>query len=170
MHKRIGIVASIVAGVAVLAAASYVAISLVTTGSNGLGALPWPGAGGGNPQRRGYEIIQPTEVPPTLPDMVGPVVAIKDQSFRVQSARKASTDQNVPTTEIVIAADTRVYQDITTRDTSTVVDGKLQMRVAPYAPNRINVGDLLMVWGNQRGERLVAEAVIVEVNKATPTP
>ena len=155
--------ASIVAGVAVLAAASYVAISLVFSGSVGLG-------GSGTERGRGYEVIQPTEVPQTLPDMVGPVVTIKDQDFTVQSQSKGRVEQNGPRTEIVIAADTRVYQDITTRDTSSVVDGKLQMRVAPYAHNQIKVGDLLMVWGNQRGERLVADAVIVEVNTATPTP
>jgi len=149
--------------VAVLAAASYVAISLVFSGSVGLG-------GSGTEQGHGYEVIQPTEVPQTLPDMVGPVVAIKDQDFTVQSHSKGSVEQNGPRTEIVIAADTKVYQDITIRDTSSVVDGKLQMRVAPYARNQIKVGDLLMVWGNQRGERLVADAVIVEVNTATPTP
>jgi hypothetical protein len=156
-------VASIVAGVAVLAAASYVAISLVFSGSVGLG-------GSGTEQGHGHEVIQPTEVPPTLPDMVGPVVAIKDHDFTVQSQSKGSVEQNGPRTEIVIAADTKVYQDITIRDTSSVVDGKLQMRVAPYAFNQIKVGDLLMVWGNQRGARMVADAVIVEVSPATATP
>jgi hypothetical protein len=163
--------ASLVAGLAVLAAASYMAISLITTGSVGLRALQLPGAAAGPQQRHGYEVIQPTEVPQTLPDMVGPVVAIKDQGFTIQSQRKALTSQNVPTTEIVIAADTKVYQDITTRDTSSVVDGKLQMRVAPYAYNQIKLGDVLTVWGDQRGDRLVAQAVIVEVSKpATPVP
>jgi hypothetical protein len=163
MNKRIWIVAGSVVGLAVLAAASYVAISLVFGGSIGL-------AGSGSAQRRGYEVIQPTEVPQTLPDMVGPVVTIQDQDFTVQSQSKGSVEQNGPRTDIVIAADTRVYQDITSRDTSSVVNGKLQMRVAPYAHNQIKVGDLLMVWGNQRGERLVADAVIVEVSSATPTP
>jgi len=159
MNKRIWIVAGSVVGLAVLAAASYVAISLVFGGSIGLG-------GSGSAQRRGYEVIQPTEVPQTLPDMV----TIQDQDFTVQSQSKGSVEQNGPRTDIVIAADTRVYQDITSRDTSSVVNGKLQMRVAPYAHNQIKVGDLLMAWGNQRGERLVADAVIVEVSSATPTP
>lgn len=164
MNKRLWMVASIVAGVAVLAAASYVAISLVFSGSVGLG-------GSGTVQGHGYEVIQPTEVPQSLPDMVGPVVSIKDQGFTIQSQRKASTSQNVPTIEVVIAADTKVYQDITTRGASAVVDGKLQMRVAPYAYNQIKVGDLLTVWGNQRGDRLLATAVIVEVSPpATPAP
>ena len=170
MSKKTWLVVTVIAVVVVLAAASYVAISLVTTGSIGLGALPLPGAAGGNPQRHRYEVIQPTEVPQTLPDMVGPVVAIKDQDFTVQSHSKGSVEQNGPRTEIVIAADTKVYQDITTRDTSSIVDGKLQMRVAPYAYNQIKVGDLLMVWGNQRGDRLTAEAVIVEVSATTPAP
>ena len=170
MNRKVWIGASIAVGLVVLAAASDVAISLVTTGSIGLGALPLPGAAGGNPQRHGYEVIPPTEVPQTLPDMVGPVVAIKDQDFTVQSQSKGVVEQNGPRTEIVIAADARVYQDITPRDTSSVVDGKLQMRVAPYAYNQIKVGDLLMVWGNQRGARLVAGAVIVEVSPATPAP
>jgi hypothetical protein len=158
----------IIAMVLALAAASYVAVSLIATGSVGLGALQLPGVGGNGTSH--FQVIQPTEVPQTLPDMVGPVVAIQDQDFTVQSHSKGRVDPNGPRTEIVIAADTKVYQDVNNRDTSSVVDGKLQMRVAPYAYKQIKVGDVLMAWGNQRGERLVADAIIVEVNIATPTP
>lgn len=164
MNKKMWIVASLAAAVAVLAAASYVAISLVFSGSAGLGAS-------GTEARHGYQVIQPTEVPPTLPDEVGPVIAIKDQSFTVQSHSKAVTNQGGPTTEIVIAADTRVYQDITARENASIVDGKLQMRVAPYAYTQIKIGDVLSVWGSLRGGRLAAEAVIVQVSSpATPAP
>jgi len=108
VDKRIGMVVGIVAGVAVLAAASYMGISLVTTGTVGLGALQLPGMAAGAPQRRGYEVIPPTEVPQTQPDVVGPVVSVKDQSFTVQPDSKGSAGQNGPTTEVVITADTKV--------------------------------------------------------------
>ena len=77
------------AAVLVLAAASYIGIALVTTGTLGLGALQLPGAAGGSPQRRGYEVISPTEAPQRQPDMVGPVVEVKDKSFIVQPSARA---------------------------------------------------------------------------------
>jgi len=170
MNKRMWFVAGGGVGLALLAAASYVAISLMATGSAGLGTLQLPGVGDGQNQQRGYQILPPTEVPQTLPDMVGPVVEVKDQSFIVQSHTKGTVEQNGPRTEIVIAADTKVYEDITIRAASSVVNGKLQQRVAPYAYNQIKPGDLLEVWGSLRGDRLTAEAVIVQVSSATPTP
>jgi len=51
-----------------------------------------------------------------------------------------------------------------------LVEGKLQQHVAPYEYTQIKVGDQLIVWGNPRGARMVADAVIVEVSTATPTP
>jgi hypothetical protein len=170
MRKRTWTVAGIVVGVAGLGAAAYVAISLITTGSVGLGALQLPGTAGGNTQRHGYEVIPPTEVPQTQPDVVGPVVQVKDQSFMVQPDSKSSGGQNGPTTEVVITADTKVYQDITKGGAVHVVDGKIQQLVAPYGYNQIKAGDQLIVWGNLRGPRMVADAVIVEVSTATPAP
>jgi hypothetical protein len=151
------------AAVALLAAASYVAVSLIFTGSLGLG-------GSGSRHGHGYQVIQPTELPQRMPDIVGPVVEVKDQSFIVQSHSKGRVDPNGPRTEIVIAAGTQVLQDITNRDASSVVNGKLQQRAAPYTYNLIKVGDVLSVWGSQRGDRLVADDVMVEVNTAAPTP
>ena len=174
MRKRAWSIAGILVGIAVLAAASYIAISLVSTGAAGLGTLTLPGASGApTSQRHGYEVISPTEVPQTQPDVVGAVMGVQDKSFRVQPNSKGTAgSQDGPVVEVVMTADTRVYQDITKGGPGPIqlVDGKIQQRVAPYGYNLIKTGDTLIAWGDLRGGRLAAQAVIVEVSAATPAP
>jgi hypothetical protein len=147
------------AGVVVLGVASYVAVALIFTGTLGLHPAD-------TSQRRGYEVIPPTEVPQSQPDVVGPVLEARNQSFMVQPEAKGAVSANYANVEIVIGSKTRVYQDITKGSPIQPVDGKIQQRVQNYDPSLIKVGDMLIAWGDLRGTRLVADAVIVEVMPA----
>ena len=160
------LLAGVAVALAVLAGASYVALSLFTTGS--LGPLHSAGLSATSPvQGRDYELISPTELPPTQPDLSGKVSAIQDQTFTVVS--KASTGVSGSAVEVVITTATQVYRDSTDDNGLNIVDGNVQRHIEPYDAGLIKVGDGLIAWGDQRGNRLVATVVMMEVPPAKTT-
>ena len=61
-----------------------------------------------------------------------------------------------PIVEIVVLNDTSIYKDVTSGE---VEDGAVQEKVALGFVEEIGSGNLISVWGEQRGDRIVADIV-----------
>jgi hypothetical protein len=61
-----------------------------------------------------------------------------------------------PIVEIVVLNDTLIYKDVTSGE---VENGAVQEKVALGSVDEIRVGNLISVWGEQRGDRIVANIV-----------
>jgi hypothetical protein len=66
------------------------------------------------------------------------------------------TAEKGPIVEIVVVKDTLIYKVVTSND---VENGVLQEKLAPGSVDEIGAGNLISVWGEQRGDRIVAEVV-----------
>ncbi len=109
-------------------------------------------------------LIPATELPPTNGDVGGLVSAVQDQTVTV--APKAPAGVNSPPVQVVITTATKVYRDATRDNGLNIVNGKVQQHVVTYDPGLIKVGDGLVAWGDQRGDRLAATVVMVVVPPA----
>lgn len=63
-----------------------------------------------------------------------------------------------PVVEVLVTKDTLIYKDVTDFSGSPG-GGSLQQQVAPGSIEEIGQGNSLFVWGEMRGERLVAEVL-----------
>lgn len=63
-----------------------------------------------------------------------------------------------PIVEIVVTKDTRVYKDITDLSGS-IGGGEVQQEVTPGSSEEICENNMLIAWGELRGERLIAEVI-----------
>ena len=128
------------------------------------------------------------ELPQSAPDVRGQLVEAKDNSLTVStfgeglaggkvSASTSSGSGNSPststggdssastTTEVVVTQNTKVYRD-TTFDAMSggpPADGKIQQKVEPYtlAQAAKDGVDSVTAWGAKRGDRLVADVVVL---------
>ncbi len=151
-------------GVALVVGAVYVGVNLMTSGTLGLGSLQLPGSNA-SPEKGSYEIIPAPELPQTQPDLVGAVVEVTDNGF---SVRADSPDGSGPLSEVVITGSTKVYQDATARNAQMgtlprTADGNIQQIIESYEARAIQANNILTVWGERRGDRLIASVVLVLV-------
>jgi hypothetical protein len=63
-----------------------------------------------------------------------------------------------PIVEVVVTSDTMVYRDVTDLSSSHE-GGSVQQVVAPSSADEIDEGSSLLVWGELRGERLIADVI-----------
>lgn len=68
------------------------------------------------------------------------------------------TVEEWPVVEVLVTKDTLVFKDVTDFSSSTG-GGPVQQEVAPGLIDEIREGSTVMVWGEMRGERLIAEVV-----------
>jgi hypothetical protein len=72
-----------------------------------------------------------------------------------------SSEGSGQTTEIVVTKDTQVYRDVTAPNPSEPTqDGAIQQKVEPGSLDEIGENSTVMAWGERRGERLVARALM----------
>lgn len=107
--------------------------------------------------------LNPAEVLPDGPSTIfGVVDHYEDKSIFVTQLPSLDTiiaTGNVekgPIVEILVVNDTIIYRDVTSGE---VVNGVVQEEVAPGSVDDIEKGSLINVWGEQRGDRIVAEVV-----------
>jgi hypothetical protein len=180
MNRKILTGLALVVGIAVVAGAAYLAVNLIASGRAGVNfrAAP-PGSGGGlvlmkNGQRITLDLKPAPELPQRAPDVRGQLVEMKDNSLSVntnatlEGAGGASAiSQAGPTTEVVITQDTKIYRDSTFDALQPPPpDGNVQQKVEPYtlAQAAKDGVDTVTAWGTKRGERLVADVVVLGRN------
>jgi len=179
MNRKVWIGLAAVAGLALVAGAAYLAVNLMSSGhAVNFRAAP-PGAGGGlvlmkNGQRITLNLKPAPELPQRAPDVRGRLVEIKDNSLNVDtnatlasSGGASATSQAGPATEVVITQATKVYRDATFDAMQPPPDdGNVQQKVEAYslAQAAKDGADTVTAWGTKRGERLVADVVVLGRN------
>ncbi len=93
--------------------------------------------------------------------MVGSLETRQDNSLMVRPDSKGAPAALV---EVVLTKDTRLYRNATGDQLhgASSAGTTIQMVVAPYRSDQIAVGDRIIAWGGRRGDRLVAEVVMIE--------
>jgi hypothetical protein len=150
--------------VAVLAAAAYVLLSRAGAIPVGPGSAVLPVVGtaaGGKQAGNQFDVIRATEIPATNPDLVGTLDMRQDNSLMVRPDSKGAPAGLV---EVVIGSQTRLYRNATGDQLQgeAPASGSIQMVVAPYRLDQIAVSDHIIAWGARRGDRIVADVVMVE--------
>ncbi len=151
------------------------------------------GSGGKGGSIRVSVILTPApELPQRRPDFVGQVTGINNNSIVavqesrgvvVQSGAKAGSDSGTGTgsetdqtpnpsssgitMEIVVAKETVIWRDTTSETNpgpSTSGDYGINQTVEAADLSQIQNGYLVQVWGQKRGDRLIADVIVVEGN------
>ncbi len=157
--------------------------------TNALGVLPAAGGKGlgyGGKVTIKVEMVPAPELPQSPPDVKGRLVEMKDNSLTIStvaqgvvqgstSIRGDTGGGNSPstttegdssastTTEVVITQNTKIYRDATLDAVKPPADGKIQQKVEPYtlAQAAKDGVDSVTAWGAKRGDRLVADVVVL---------
>jgi hypothetical protein len=111
-----------------------------------------------------YEWVRPAEWPDRASDLEGLAGEVKDNSIFVSPAFKREDSQgDYPAVEVVVGSTTGIYLDATDRQHPKLVDGKYHFVLEPFALDRIEAGYVVNAWGNRRGDRLIADTIIIYV-------
>ena len=164
MNNKLRASLIILAGIVVLAAAAFVGLSLLNPNLADLRGLRLPGAAteaGGQKRTVTYDVVRATELPAANPDAVGRLEQRQDNSLMVRPDSKGGS---APLVEVVITGQTRLYRNATgdAFGTPPAPGSTVPMVLAPYSLEQVAVGDSVIAWGERRGDRLVAEVVMVE--------
>src|SRR5258706_1861082 len=160
----------LIAAVAVLGAAAFVAFSLLNPSHPSPRGLAPPGAvatAGGKQAGVTYNVVPATEMPATPPDVVGRLEQRQDNSLMVRPDSKGAP---APLVEVVITSQTRLYRNATGdfAGTPTAPGATLPMVLAPIRPEEVSIGQRVIAWGQQRGQRLVADVGMIEGAPTAP--
>jgi hypothetical protein len=119
----------------------------------------------------GYEVILPTEWPTRPSDLEGLAVAVKDNRVFVKPVfKREDGQQDYPEVEVVVTNTTEIYLDETDRQRPAIVAGRLEFVIRPFDLDQIRPGYILNVWGARRGDRWLAETIIVYVIPTEEAP
>ncbi len=172
MKKKILIGIGAVLGVVLLAGAAFAAVRLLNNSASATGpGLPPAGAGGPGKGSTTFmlKLTPAPELPVVHSDLMGVVTRIQDNSLFVTEATHISSDAppSGPVTEVVVSQITKLYRD-TTLDTvpaprpGTTTNLGVQQVVEPASVSSISTDSFVEVWGQKRGDRLVADTILVQ--------
>ncbi len=177
MNRKVWVGLAVIVGIGVVAGAAYLGVNLITSGRFGPRIqMASPGGGGLTLMKNGQRIdinLKPApELPQSSPDVRGRLVELKDNSLNVNTAAQ---DPGAPTAdssaasvvEVVVTQDTKIYRDATFDSLQPPPpDGTVQQKVEPYslAQAAKDGADSVSAWGTKRGERLIADVVVLSRN------
>jgi hypothetical protein len=166
MNRKVKLTIILLAAVAVLAGAAYLAMIYIVPSFNPSAALGLS-AGPGGKKVLSVKMAQATELPAEKPIVSGALTEKKDNSLIVLNTGKGGDAANGVSVEVVVTHATLIYQDVTFNNVSKseITSGQtVQMQVQPAILEDIEVGDMIQAWGAKTGDRLVAEQVLVMKN------
>jgi hypothetical protein len=189
MNKRILFIIGGVLLVALLAGGAFMAMRLLNTnaqqtadlpiGSSGRSSLSIQSNGPGGKQSFSVQINPSPDLPKRTPELRGMVTQTKDNSIFVgqqdkmtamvvNGQQQAQPTPEGPYTEVVVSKDTKVYRDVTMDsmpDPSEMKSGettKVDQKLELTDISAIVAGNSqIEVWGQMRGDRLIAEVILV---------
>ncbi len=158
--------------VLLLAAAAFMAprlLRLRQSGSPLLGSLISGGAASQGKPLKNIQLNQTraTEVPERSPDLSGQVTVVQDNSIQVMQMSKGSaiSGQGGVTMEVVVTEQTLIYRDTSLDNIPKPGAGQttlqLQQVVEPVGLDQVVQGTILQVWGQKRGDRLIADEIVL---------
>ncbi len=176
--------------IALLAGGAFMAMRLLNTktpetaggmGGGGNLGLHVQGAGGpaGGAKSFSIKLIPSKDLPQQKADISGMVVRTQDNSFfvgemnqmmvsNVNGKISTSPTPTGPYTEVVVSKETKIYRDITMESmpdpskisgNTTEVEQKLE---AGTLSDVVAGNSNIQVWGQKRGDRLIADIVVVQ--------
>lgn len=173
-----------IAIVAVLAAAAYIGGQLLVTGTPptlavGGDKMLMATTGGKGGSQRTIQINKPKpapELPQTPPDVAGIFVRRQDNSIFVGTGKirmtmsrgsdgnggDVATDYDGPVVEVVVTGETTIYQDVTDINKLSDADSAQQV-VKPGSLEDLHDPASVTVWGERRGDRVVAKTLVFHV-------
>ncbi len=171
--KRKGLIIGIVALLVLLLAGAYVAGKLL---NEGLGPIR---VGGGNVTISSgdgslieAEYVPADELPDSPPEIAGLYSRREDNSifvretdggFRISMDEEGNVSTNAgdEETEIVVTNETEVYVDVTNNQLDDLKDGDtLKQILKPGSIEELGFLTFLQVWGERRGERVIADFLV----------
>ena len=131
------------------------------------------------------DIERAPELPATAADSTGVFVRRENNSYFIGTGNirvMVSADQNGgapltdfsydgPVVEVVITRDTQFFQDVTEHNFETAQNGELKVQQVLAATDSLDDVDdntAIQVWGERRGERLIASIVVYQQPQALP--
>ncbi len=185
MKKTIYFVVGGIVAVVLLAGGAFMAMRLLNAkaqniaGAGGNKGLMLQSNGPGGKQSVYMKQIPAPELPKQTPDMRGQIVSIQNNSIFVAQqdkftvAVKNGVVQQQPTpvgpyTEVVVSKETKIYRDVTMENmpkpsgnSSPDNPVEIQQKVEPVDVSGIASGSMVQVWGQRRGDRLIADVLVV---------
>ena len=171
--KRKGLVITIIIVAALLLAGAYVAGRLL---NEGLGPIR---IGGGNVTISSgdgsmieAEYVPADELPDSPAEIAGLYSRREDNSifvretdggFRISMDEEGNVSTNAgdEETEIVVTNETEIYVDVTSSKISELEDGDtLKQTLKPGSIEELGTLSFLQVWGERRGDRIIADVLV----------
>jgi hypothetical protein len=155
---------SIILGIVVVVAAAFVAGRLLNRGVNPLGLF--------GPDGDGISILPAEELPQTPPEIEGLFVERQDNAIIVEDDQPIGDSISGspvglgggPKLEVVVTAETLLYHDTTQPPTRRPTGNDprvIQQTVEEGTLDDLSISQsLVMVWGRQSGDRIIAEVMV----------
>jgi hypothetical protein len=161
MTKKMWIWAA-VSGVALLAAAAFFTMRLIHQETPA--RLPG-GLAGSQTEWTEMEVkVERSDMlPEQKPDLLGTMKERDDHNLLVNQIIRSGDGSFLegPQWEVVIPQDAQVYQDLTMQSADATGGGQVIDQVLePGSAEDIQAGDVVIVWGDRRGDRLIAGMVV----------
>jgi hypothetical protein len=184
-----GVVLLALLGAAVFVGSRMLASTQATTADGGgnMGIIRSIGGGPGGAMAKSFrlDIENAPELPATPADVNGLYVRNEDNSYFVGAgnirmmmsigqdggAPQSDFSYDGPIVEVVVTRDTQLYKDVTQHNFDAAQSGelKLQQVLEPAdSLDEANESTTLQAWGEQRGDRLVAEIVVYRLPPSFP--
>jgi hypothetical protein len=96
-------------------------------------------------------------------------VQVKDQSILSTPFSNGGGQQDYPEIDVVTTPTQEIYLDRDRSRTSTI-NGEFHWEIRPFALEQIREGYVLSVWGTRRGDRWIADTIIVYVIPTEEAP
>lgn len=171
--KRKGLIIGITAAVVLLLAGAYVAGRLL---NEGLGPIRVGGGNvtisSGNGSMIEAEYVPADELPDSPPEIAGLYSRREDNSifvretdggFRISMDEEGNVSTNAgdEETEVVVTYETEIYVDVTSSKISELEDGDtLVQTLKPGSIEELGTLSFLQVWGERRGDRIIADVLV----------
>jgi hypothetical protein len=181
MKKNRIIIVSIIV-VVVLAGAAFMAVRMFAGGAgldqtmgSLLMSLGGQDTGQASKPAQKVEVEPAPELPKQKNQTYGVISTVKDNTLIIQSGERIYLDEDSdgvvhpstdgPSVEVVLSGKTKIYHettyDDTAYDTHEPANGKIRQTVETMDANAIEKNDIATVWGSQRGDRLVADVILI---------
>ena len=165
-----------------LAGAAYLGARMLNQRASGMGlqAVMGPVNGQGGPVRREMRlnVKHAEEIPARKADVLGVVTEMGDNTISVgtdpvmttsvSEGGEVATDLKIngQVTEVVITSDTQIYIDTTFKNAPDPEnmpgeDEEIQQTVEAADSSALEKDSTVLVWGQKRGDRVVAEVILV---------
>jgi hypothetical protein len=160
MKRKIMVGIGVGLAILLLAGAAFIIPGLLSGNTAGLPGILSSLGGGSKSGEVDVSLIPAPELPQGAPDQVGSVANVQDNSIFVTPRNGGQSF------EVVVTKDTRIWQDENSDVRKSVASssgGSLHVQevVTPISVGQIAPDDDILIWGEARGDRTIANAVLL---------